>query len=242
MNKHNTLPYKFLLFDLDDTLWNFKENSKAALADIFDQYNLKHYYSTFDDYFQRYEEHNQSLWRLYGTQQITKSFLHVERFLAPLRPFGILDTSLAGEMGTAYLNRCAEKTITMPHAIETLEYLRSQYELSIISNGFGEVQYTKLNRSGLSTYFSHVFLSETIGYHKPKPEFFDAVLHELGALKDDCLVIGDNYEVDIEGAMNSGMDQVYYMPYQQSFDKTMLSPSPTYIIHDLADLRVLLKY
>ena len=242
MNNHNTLPYKFLLFDLDDTLWNFKENSKAALADIFDHYNLKHYYPTFDNYFKRYEEHNQTLWGLYGKQQISKSFLHVERFLAPLRPFGILDASLASEMGTAYLDRCAEKTTTMPHAIETLEYLRSWYALSIISNGFGEVQYTKLSRSGLSSYFSHVFLSETIGYHKPKPEFFDAVLHELGASKEECLVIGDNYEVDIEGAMNFGLDQVYYVPDQLHFDKKKLSLSTTYIIQDLADLCMLLKH
>lgn len=242
MNKQNTLPYKFLLFDLDDTLWNFKENSKAALEDIFDQYNLQHYYATFDEYSKSYEEHNQALWRLYGKQQITKSFLHVERFLAPLRPFGILDTALADKMGTAYLDRCAEKTTTMPHAIETLEYLYPQYDLSIISNGFGEVQYKKLHRSGLSSYFSHVFLSETIGYHKPKPEFFNEVLGELGASKEECLVIGDNYEADIEGAMNFGLDQVYYLPDELSIDNLELPQPPTHIIHDLASLCVLLKY
>ena len=242
MNKHNTLPYIFVLFDLDDTLWNFKENSKAALEDIFDQYNLQYYYATFDEYAKSYEENNQALWRLYGKQQITKSFLHVERFLAPLRPFGILDTSLAGKMGTAYLDRCAEKTTTMPHAIETLEYLCPKYDLSIISNGFGEVQYKKLHRSGLSSYFSHVFLSETIGYQKPKPEFFNEVLCELGASKEECLVIGDNYEADIEGAMNFGLDQVYYLPDKLSIDNIVLPHPPTHIICDLLSLCVLLKY
>lgn len=233
--------YRFLLFDLDDTLWNFKENSKAALQNIFDDYDLQHYYPTFDEYFSRFEEHNKALWQLYGRQQITKSFLHVERFLAPLRPFGILDTSLAGEMGTAYLDRCAEKTATMPHALETLASLRSHFDLSIISNGFGEVQYKKLNRSKLSPYFSHVFLSEIIGHHKPNPEFFEAVLNELCASKGECLVIGDNYEADIMGAMNFGLDQVYYVPEEQSFDIKSLSHSPTYIIHDLAALCSILQ-
>jgi putative hydrolase of the HAD superfamily len=233
--------YRFLLFDLDDTLWNFKENSKVALQNIFDQYNLQHYYSTFDAYFNCFEAHNKILWRLYGMQQITKSFLHVERFLAPLRPFGILDTSLATEMGTAYLDRCAEETATMPHAIETLQYLQPRYDLSIISNGFGEVQYKKLHHSGLSPYFQHVFLSETIGYHKPKPEFFVAVLRELGASKEECLVIGDNYEVDIQGAMDFGLDQVYYIPDEQSFENKSFSTPPTFVIHDLASLCSLLK-
>jgi putative hydrolase of the HAD superfamily len=233
--------YHFLLFDLDDTLWNFKENSKVALHNIFDQYNLQHYYATFDEYFNCFEEHNKTLWRLYGKQQITKSFLHVERFLAPLRPFGILDTSLAGEMGAAYLDRCAEKTATMPHAIETLQYLQPWYDLSIISNGFGEVQYKKLHRSGLSSYFSHVFLSETIGFHKPKPEFFAAVLRELGASKEECLVIGDNYEVDIEGAMAFGLDQVYYVSDEQTLENRSFPTPPTYMIHDLAALCSLLK-
>ncbi|MBB3187775.1 YjjG family noncanonical pyrimidine nucleotidase [Microbacter margulisiae] len=232
--------YKYLLFDLDDTLWNFRENSKAALQNIFDEYDLKRYYASFGDYFDRYEEHNRMLWRLYGNQQITKTFLNIERFLAPLRPFGILDTALAGEMGTAYLDRCAEKTLKMPHAIETLEHLKSQYDLSIISNGFSEVQFKKMNRSGLSSFFSHVFLSETIGHHKPDPAFFSKVLQTLRAAKSECLVIGDNYTVDIEGAMNSGLDQAYYVPEDQALNDSELPIKPTYIIRDLAELITLL--
>lgn len=225
--------YTFLLFDLDDTLWNFKENSKEALQNIFDEYKLYRYYPTFEDYFEYFEGHNKALWNLYGRQQITKEFLSVERFLAPLRPFGIMNTALATEMGSAYLDRCAEKTMVMPHAMETLRYLNQKYQLAIISNGFEEVQYRKIKRSGLADYFSHIFLSEQIGFHKPDPEFFNQVLYKLSATRNECLVIGDNFQTDIVGAMNAGLDQVFYNPdhLDEGID---LNQKPTYVIDDLA--------
>ncbi|MGC9150786.1 MAG: YjjG family noncanonical pyrimidine nucleotidase [Microbacter sp.] len=225
--------YTYLLFDLDDTLWNFKENSKEALQNIFDDYQLQRYYPTFEDYFSNFEEHNKALWNLYGRQQITKEFLSVERFLAPLRPFGILNASLASEMGSAYLDRCAEKTLVMPHAFETLRYLSKKYQLAIISNGFEEVQYRKIERSGLTDFFSNIFLSEKIGCHKPDPEFFNRVLTNLSASPNECLVIGDNFQTDIVGAMKAGIDQVFYNP-EHLDERTDFPEMPTYTIDDLA--------
>jgi len=224
--------YIHLLFDLDDTLWNFKENSKEALQNIFDDYQLQRYYRTFEDYFSYFEEHNKALWNLYGQQKITKEFLSAERFLAPLRPFGIVNSSLASEMGSAYLDRCAEKTMVMPHAHETLRYLSEKYQLSIISNGFEEVQYRKIERSGLATFFSAIFLSENIGHHKPDTAFFSQVLKDLSASPKVCMVIGDNFQTDIVGAMNAGIDQVFYNP--DHHDEPIDSPKPTYTIDDLA--------
>jgi putative hydrolase of the HAD superfamily len=139
-------------------------------------------------------------------------------------------------MSAFYLDQCCKKTEVMPHALETLDYLKTRYTLHIVSNGFTEVQYRKIERSGLDTYFTHVFLSEETGFHKPKPEFFDHVFSKIDATKEESLMIGDNYEADIEGAMNFGIDQVFYS----------LNPSdtpqrtPTYRIHDLAELRLFL--
>jgi putative hydrolase of the HAD superfamily len=228
--------YRHLLFDLDNTLWNFSSNAKSALLDVYEQYQLNRYYPDFEDYFHRFEVNNTALWRLYGADKITKEFLNMERFLSPLRPFGILNTALATEMSKNYLDRCSEKTAIMPNTIDTLNYLQPRYTLHIISNGFRELQYKKIERSGLSGYFSHVFLSEEIGFHKPKQEFFNFTLHTIGAKNTECLVIGDNYEVDIEGAMNVGIDQVYYTP------ATLETPakSPTYTIRDLSELHLFL--
>ena len=225
--------YKHLFFDLDNTLWNFTENARSALFDVYTTYNLKRYYSEFDSYFNQFEEHNVALWKLYGSDKITKEFLNTERFLAPLRKFGILNEPLAREMSTFYLEQCCEKTAVMPNTFSTLDYLKPHYDLYIISNGFKEVQYKKLKKSGLSGYFNKIFLSEEVGHHKPKPEFFAHLFAVSNAQKKESLVIGDNFEADIEGAMNFGIDQVYY-----SADSSQtLTKQPTYTIHNLSELR-----
>ncbi|MBP1638649.1 MAG: noncanonical pyrimidine nucleotidase, YjjG family [Bacteroidetes bacterium] len=224
--------YRHLFFDLDNTLWNFTDNARSALFDVYTHYNLDQYYPEFDSYVKQFEDNNTVLWRLYGADKITKDFLNSERFLSPLRPFGILNESLAREMCAFYLDQCCQKIAVMPNTFVTLDYLKAHYNLYIISNGFREVQYKKLNNSGLSGYFKNIFLSEEIGYHKPKPEFFAHLFAVTDATKQGSLVIGDNFEADIEGAMNFGIDQVYFA--------TNLSEShckrPTYTIHDLSEL------
>ncbi len=225
--------YRYLFFDLDNTLWNFTKNARSALFDVYTQYNLSRYYPEFDSYVQQFEENNVTLWRLYGADKITKDFLNCERFLSPLRRFGILNEPLAREMCTFYLDQCCKKTDVMPNTFTVLDYLKSRYDLYIISNGFREIQYNKLDRSGLSGYFKDVFLSEEIGYHKPKPEFFAHIFTATGAIKEESLVIGDNFEADIEGAMNFGIDQVYFTP---GITTENLNRQPTFIIHDLSEL------
>jgi YjjG family noncanonical pyrimidine nucleotidase len=225
--------YRHLLFDLDDTLWNFTINSRLALYDVYTHYQLKRYYPDFEEYVFRFEESNMALWRLYVNSKITKEVLRTERFLAPLRRFGILNEGLAKEMGVYYLDQSCLKTDLMPNTVKTLEYLSTRYELYIISNGLMEVQYRKLQHSGLSGYFDQVFLSEEVGYLKPDPAFFAHILSRIDAPKEECLVIGDNFEVDIEGAMNSGIDQAFYVPKRI---KCRPRRKPTYFIRDLADL------
>lgn len=224
--------YRHLLFDLDNTLWNFTENARSALHEVYVHYQLHKYYPDFEAYFFQFEEYNTILWQLYGTGKITKEFLCTERFLFPLRKFGVLNELLAKEMSDYYLHQCCLQTVVMPHTFETLDYLRPRYEMHVISNGFTEVQYRKLDTSGLSGYFNKIFLSEEIGYHKPNPEFFAHIFTVIDATKEECLVIGDNFGADIEGAMNVGIDQVFYTP-----QSTPASRQPTYTIHDLSELR-----
>jgi putative hydrolase of the HAD superfamily len=225
--------YRHLFFDLDNTLWNFTENARSALFDVYTQYNLNRYYPEFESYVQQFEENNAALWRLYGADKITKDFLNSERFLSPLRRFGILNEALAREMSTFYLEQCCQKTEVMPNTFTVLDYLKERYDLYIISNGFQEVQYHKLDRSGLSGYFRNIFLSEEIGHHKPKPEFFAHIFAVTDAAKRESLVIGDNFEADIEGAMNFGIDQVYFTT---NISEEHPSQQPTFIIHDLSEL------
>lgn len=200
-----------LLIDLDDTLWDFRRNSKIAMHEIYNDYELNQYYDSFESFYDIYMVKNHQLWAQYAKGEITKDYLSLERFLYPLRVVGNEDVELAKKLGKDFLYRTTMQTNLVDGAIETLEYLKAQgHILSIISNGFVEVQYTKLRRSGLLQYFSNVFLSEEVGFQKPDIQFFQAVLEKLDVKSTECIVIGDNLQTDIEGAQNANIDAIFF--------------------------------
>ena len=201
--------YNHILIDLDDTLWDFKANSKIAMQEIFNDYELIKYYDSFESFYDIYMVKNHQLWEQYAKGEITKDYLSLERFLYPLRLVGIENPQLAKQLGEDFLQRTTLQTQLVEGAIELLDYLKNKYTLSIISNGFVEVQYIKLRRSGLLPYFTHVFLSEEIGCQKPDVRFFQAVLEKLNAKNTECLVIGDNFQTDIQGAENMQIDAIW---------------------------------
>ena len=212
--------YTHILIDLDDTLWDFRKNSKIAMQEIFNDYELINYYDSFESFYCIYMEKNHQLWEQYAKGEVTKDFLSLERFLYPLRIVGNEDVELAKKMGDDFLHRTAMQSNLVDGALEMLEYLRSKgYILSIISNGFVEVQYTKLRHSGLLPYFSNVFLSEEVGYQKPDVRFFQTVLERLEARPTECLVIGDNLQTDIQGAENANINAVLYCSDADSLSK-----------------------
>ncbi len=109
-----------------------------------------------------------------------------------------------------YVTISPTKTNLFPQALEILTYLKSKYRLHIITNGFVEVQYTKLERSGLRPYFIKVITSEEAGANKPAPAIFNYALELANATAAASLMIGDNEEVDIDGARLAGIDQVLF--------------------------------
>ena len=227
-----------ILIDLDDTLWDFRRNSKIAMQEIYNDYELNKLYDSFESFFEVYTTKNHQLWEQYAKGEITKDYLSLERFLYPLRVVGAEDVELAKRLGEDFLHRTTLQTNLVDGAIETLEYLKSKgYTLSIISNGFIEVQYTKLRRSGLLPYFSNVFLSEEVGYQKPDIRFFQAVLDRLNATPAECLVIGDNLQTDIQGALNANMRAIFYNTHSAQPSKNEFSGQ---IIANLLEIKTIL--
>ena len=227
-----------ILIDLDDTLWDFRRNSKIAMQEIYNDYELNKLYDSFESFYDVYTAKNHQLWEQYAKGEITKDYLSLERFLYPLRVVGAEDVELAKRLGEDFLHRTTLQTNLVDGAIETLEYLKSKgYTLSIISNGFIEVQYTKLRRSGLLPYFSNVFLSEEVGYQKPDIRFFQAVLDRLNATPAECLVIGDNLQTDIQGAQNANMRAIFYNAHPEQPSKNEFSGQ---IIANLLEIKTIL--
>jgi putative hydrolase of the HAD superfamily len=205
--------YRHLFFDLDNTIWDFNLNSYHALKVTFILYGLD--LRLFDWFFEIFNFHNDRLWELYRQKGITKEMLSRQRF-----ELSFAETGITGVDGTGfnrdYLVRLPDQTRLCDGAANVLEKLSGKYEIYIITNGFSEVQYLKLESSGISRYFSKVFVSEEIGYAKPSPAIFRFALKHCNARKRESLMIGDSWEVDIAGAMETGIDQVYYHPFGES--------------------------
>lgn len=202
--------YKHLFFDLDHTLWDFDSNSTDTLVELYDKYNLGRYFDDFETFHKSYEKCNTLLWKQYRYGKIKKSELNIQRFSQPLIAAGCNDTNIATNLGKDYLTISPTKTALLPYANEILSYLKEKYNLYIISNGFNEVQHRKIELSGIKHYFTKLYISEIIGIHKPNKEFFDYIVKSSNARKNECLIIGDSIETDILGAINSGLDAIFY--------------------------------
>ena len=204
--------YKHVFIDLDDTIWDFHGNARAVLEEIYDEQGLSQYFKDFDEYFRIYAKRNLELWELYGKGEITKEFLNVERFRHPLLQVGVDNIKLAEETGIQFLEMLPTKTMLIPFAKELLDYLSAKYTLTIVSNGFIEVQYKKLHSCKLEQYFTHMVLSEAAKALKPDKRIFEYALSLNCAKAAETIMIGDSYEADIVGARNAGIDQIYFNP------------------------------
>jgi putative hydrolase of the HAD superfamily len=194
--------YRHLIFDLDRTLWDFDANSLLALEEMFVFFGLHaRGVADFESFHRVYKKINAGLWDDYRKALVTRETLSLNRFLHSIRAFGLDDEKLALEMSAFYVR-------VFPGAHEALAYLHPRYRLHVLTNGFADVQYRKLERSGLKKYFDHIITSEEAGAHKPSPVIFEYTLEKIGAPASECLMIGDDPEVDLHGARNAGMDQM----------------------------------
>jgi putative hydrolase of the HAD superfamily len=227
--------YSHIYFDLDRTLWDFDANSREALADLFRKFNLDNIFSSPGEFVEIYHKHNERLWAQYRDGNLTKAILRSKRFELTLKDKKVKDPVLAAQIGEEYLELSALKTNLFPYAKEILDYLRPNYNLYILTNGFRETQFRKLGNCGLDIYFNEVFTSETIGYNKPHQKIFEWAITAVNAKKNECIMIGDDQKVDIEGAKKFGMDTIFFNPLNE---KTIVKAS--YSIQNLLEIKNIL--
>ncbi len=232
-----------LLFDLDRTLWDFDGNADRTYRAMFEEFGLRNLCNVdYEVFHERYRVINDTLWEAYRNGTLSKELLSVRRFSYTLEAFGCDAESpeiirLSKRMGEYYVEEGTRQTGLMPGARELLEWLHPQkdkYSLSVITNGFSEAQLPKMKTAGIDKYFDYFFLSEDIGYMKPDRRFFDAAIAKMGVTPEQCIVIGDDYKVDILGAMSAGISQIYYNLSGAPLPEG--SPKPTYEIRELREI------
>lgn len=202
--------YNHLFFDLDHTLWDFERSAEEAKQSLFTKLKLKEMgIPSYEAFREKYIGINSGLWALYREGNIEKAALNFNRFYLTLCEFGVDDSEVGKKMAAGFIEEISANTYLFPHAVEILEYLYAKYPLYIITNGFDEVQFPKLKNSGLDRFFKVIITSEEAGSKKPDPSIFHYALNKTHARAEESLMIGDDLEVDINGARQVGIDQLF---------------------------------
>lgn len=222
--------YKFILFDADNTLFDFTRSEHEAVAETLRDFGFIPTDSVIDDY----SRINQSLWEKLERGETEKQRLRVERFELLFEKEGY-DLSKARDASDRYSERLSTKAYLIDGAREILEDLAPCAELYIVTNGIKKIQESRFVASGLERFIRASFISEEMGFEKPDARFFDEVERCIpGFARADALVVGDSLTSDIRGGINAGIDTCWFNPKHKPMPKNM---SINYVIGSLSELK-----
>ena len=217
--------YKDLFIDFDDTLYDTYGNAVIALQETYDAFRLDRYFDSPKTFYDAYWSANIDLWSRYSKGEIDRPFLIVERFRRPLSVGKGLEVTkeLCLEMSDKFLDFCSSKSGVVDGAHELMDYLK---------------QKGKLAACGLRDYFDTIILSEDAGVNKPSALYFDYALKVSGASRETTLMIGDNLQTDILGALNAGLDAMLVNRWK--VDVSESPQAPTFVVNSLRDIMQIL--
>lgn len=202
---------KHLFFDFDDTLWDFQKNSSAVLHELFYEFELEaKLKAELSEFLAAYKKVNHEFWSRYYKKQISKQQLRDHRFNETFKLFGYDHFEENLLVTEQYLKRAPLGSSLKEGCVDTLEYLKDNYRLHIITNGFKEVFSIKMESCGIREYFDQIIISEEHQLIKPEEKIFRLAESFAGAEKEECVMIGDNLESDVQGALNAGWEAIYF--------------------------------
>lgn len=197
-----------IFFDLDHTLWDFEKNSALAFEKVLDMNQIQ---VDLDVFLKHYVPLNLKYWELYRHEKVSQAELRYGRLKDT---FDLINYEVSDELidliSVEYIKYLPEFNHLFDCAIAILDYLEPKYNLHIITNGFHEVQAGKMKNSGIEKYFKTITNSEMAGVKKPNPRIFEFALHTANADKQKSIMIGDCIDADVNGALNFGMDAIYF--------------------------------
>lgn len=222
------MKYKLFLFDLDDTLLDFKKSEELSFQLTLESFGIK---DTNRVLFNDYQVINKNLWKLFEENKTTKDFLKIERFRKTFAKNGIeLNPEIASKR---YLEALPTTVVLIDYAEELCKILSQRGEIGIITNGIHHVQTQRIQNSSLAPYISFVSVSEMCGYAKPDARFFDFTTKLAKDFsKEKTIIIGDRLDADILGAKNFGIDSCWFNPLGAEHTEDI---SPNYNIRSLKE-------
>lgn len=210
--KINNITHVF--FDLDHTLWDFDKNSALTFNKIFQHNKIS---LNLEEFLEVYEPINLNYWKLYREEKIDKPSLRFGRLNDAFNSLNFrVKTSMIHKLSEDYIDNLCTFNHLFDGTKEILEYLQPKYKMHIITNGFKEVQQGKLNQANIDHYFETVTNSEMVGVKKPNPKIFHHALSMAKAVPENSIMIGDNYEADILGAIDVGLDAICFNYHKEN--------------------------
>jgi len=226
--------YRYLLWDIDGTVLDFKAAEKAAIKQLFIKFGFG---ECPDEKIRVYSEINSGYWKKLEKNEIAKPEMLVARFRDSFSVMDI-DVSQAEAFNSAYQIALGDTVVFCDDAFSILESEKGKFVLVAVTNGTEVAQRKKLKMSGLDKIFDYVFISDVVGTEKPNSGFFDAVFSGVGIEdKSEVLIIGDSLTGDIKGGNNYGIDSCWYNP-SHSENKTEILPD--YIISDIHEIGMII--
>ena len=225
------MKYPYLLFDADDTLFDFPKASARAFTLMCQTHGIP----DTPEVRQLYHDINRELWDAFDRGEVSKEYVTLERYVRLLRALGLEDRDPA-QCNEDYLSALGEGVYPLPHAEEVCrELVHRGHKLYILTNAVASVQRSRLRGSVFADLITAAFISEDAGASKPDRAYYEYVCDRVPELTaENALVIGDSLATDIRGANNAGLPCCWFNPKRQT------PPQGLRIDYTVADLRQLL--
>lgn len=224
--------YKFILLDLDNTIFDFDTTERNSFKKIIESFSMKYDFKILN----QYKKINTSLWNLLEQGKVTKDIVLNTRFSEFFKLHNLeVDGEKVEKQFRQYLN---ESSDLVPNAKSTLiELKRMGKKLYTASNGVYSTQVQRLTNAGILYLFDDIFISEKIGFEKPSIHFFNYCFNNIKNFeRDKIIMVGDSISSDIQGAINASIDSCYY-----KYNKNLDCSNASYTINDISELLDIVK-
>lgn len=224
------MKYEIIIFDADDTLFDFKKSEKEALKNTMIEYGIEYKESY---HLKTYKDINSVIWKELEQGLIKQKELNIKRFKRLLERLN-LDFD-ENEFAKSYVKNLSNASFLYNNTTKVIENLYKEYRLSIITNGLKEVQDNRIRKSSIARYFENIVISEEVGVSKPDPKIFEIALGNMKSTDNSkVLIVGDSLTSDIQGGINFGIDTCWFNPNNIINTKKI---KPTYEISNMINLK-----
>lgn len=226
------MKYSWILFDLDNTIYDFDASSDFALRKTFNEFDI----NDNEENIEKYKEINRQCWMDFENGLLDFQTVRNIRFELFVQKLNLNIDPI--EMTGRYLQLLSNTDFEIDGARDILDFLKPYYKMAVVTNGLKEVKRPQLSRPGIASYFAEIVISEEVGIAKPHNGFFEHTFERIGQpSKSKVIIIGDNLHSDIKGGKDYGIDTCWFNLKSRANDTEI---RPTYEIGELAELKKIL--